>query len=86
MLGVSHPRPTAMIKACGVAEFSADIKLPPDALELAVAHSTQYHAHIKSIDTSVAAKMPGVVGIMTAEDIKGTNRIRMTTPGPARAV
>ena len=44
MLGVSHPRPTAMIKACGVAQFSADINLPPDALELAVytAHSTMH--------------------------------------------
>ena len=27
MIGVSHPRPSAMIKACGLAEFSADIKL-----------------------------------------------------------
>ena len=31
MIGVSHPRPSAMIKACGLAEFSADIKLQ-DAL------------------------------------------------------
>lgn len=80
MLGVSHPRPTAMHKACGLAQFNADIKLPPDAVELAVAHSTQYHALIKSVDTSVAAKMPGVVGIMTAQDIKGTNRIRVYYP------
>jgi aldehyde oxidoreductase len=80
MLGVSHPRPTAMVKACGVAQFGADIKLPPDALELAVARSTQYHALIKSIDTSVAAKMPGVIGVMTAKDIKGTNRIRLIFP------
>jgi aldehyde oxidoreductase len=80
MLGVSHPRPTAMIKSCGVAQFSADIPLPPDALELAIARSNQFHAKIKSIDISVALKMPGVVGIMTAEDIKGTNRIRSTQP------
>ena len=80
MLGVSHPRPTAMIKACGVAQFSADIPLPPDALELALVHSTQYHAKIKSVDTAAALKMPGVVGIMTAENIKGTNRIRFSVP------
>jgi aldehyde oxidoreductase len=80
MLGASHPRPTAMIKACGVAQFSADISMPSDALELAVTRSTQFHAKIKSIDTSVALKMPGVAGIMTAEDIKGTNRIRSTQP------
>ena len=78
MLGISHPRPTAMLKACGLVQFGADIELPRDALELAVARSTEYHALIKSVDTSVAAGMPGVVGIMTAEDIKGSNRIRVT--------
>ncbi len=74
-LGVSHPRPSAMIKACGVAQFGADI-FPDNALELAVVRSTEEHAKIVSIDTSVADKMPGVAGTMTAKDIKGTNRIQ----------
>jgi len=78
-IGVSHPRPSAMIKACGVAAFSADIKLQ-DALELAVVRSTEHHAKIKSINTSEAEKMPGVMGIMTADDIKGTNRIVIIFP------
>jgi aldehyde oxidoreductase len=76
MIGESHPRPTAMIKACGLAKFTADIKLD-NMLELAVVLSTEHHAKIKSIDKSSAEKMPGVVGVMTAEDIKGTNRTRM---------
>jgi aldehyde oxidoreductase len=76
MIGESHPRPSAMIKACGVAQFGADIHLP-GALELAVVHSTEYHAKIKKLDTSQALKMPGVAGIVTADDIKGTNRIRV---------
>ena len=42
-IGVSHPRPSAMIKACGVAEFTADIELP-GALELAAVHSPHAHA------------------------------------------
>ena len=71
-IGVSHPRPSAMLKACGLAEFSADIKLE-NALELAVVQSTEHHALIKSIDTSEAEKMPGVIGVMTAKDIKGNN-------------
>lgn len=75
-IGVSHPRPSAMLKACGRAEFSADIKLQ-NALEVAVHRSTERHAMITSIDTSVAEKMPGVVGVMTAKDIKGTNRIKI---------
>ena len=33
-VGVSHPRPSAMIKACGTAHFTADIRIP-GALELA---------------------------------------------------
>jgi aldehyde oxidoreductase len=78
-IGVSHPRPSAIIKACGVAAFSADIKLQ-DALELAVVRSTEHHAKIKSINTSEAEKMPGVMGIMTADDIKGTNRIVIIFP------
>jgi aldehyde oxidoreductase len=72
---VSHPRPSAMIKACGLAEFSADIKIQ-GAVELAVVRSTEHHANIKSIDTSKAEKMPGVIGVMTAKDVKGTNRIK----------
>ncbi len=74
-LGVSHPRPSSMIKACGVAQFGADIHLD-NALELAVVRSTEEHAKIVSIDTSAAEKMPGVAGTMTAKDIKGTNRLQ----------
>jgi len=79
MMGESHPRPSAMLKACGLARFTADFKLE-NALELAVVHSTEHHAIIKSINAEEAKKMPGVAGVMTAEDIKGTNRIRVIVP------
>ena len=79
MIGESHPRPSAMIKACGLAKFGGDYKMD-DMLEIAAVHSTEFHAIIKSIDTSAAKKMPGVIGVMTAEDIKGTNRIRVIAP------
>lgn len=75
-IGVSHPRPSAMIKACGMAQFGADIKLQ-DPLELAVVLSTEWHARIESVDVSVAEKMEGVVGVMTHRDIKGDNRIKV---------
>jgi len=78
-IGVSHPRPSAMLKACGVAEFSADIKVE-GAAELAGVHSPHAHALIKSINTSAAEKLPGVIGIMTAKDIKGTNRLKFIVP------
>ncbi|HTY82236.1 MAG TPA: 2Fe-2S iron-sulfur cluster-binding protein, partial [Dehalococcoidales bacterium] len=79
MIGESHPRPSSMIKACGLAKFGGDIKMD-NMLEIAAVHSTEFHAVIKSIDTSAAKKMPGVVGVMTAEDVKGTNRLRVIAP------
>ncbi len=79
-LGQPHVRPTAMLKACGLAQFNDDIPLPPDALELAVVRSTVPHAIIKSIDTAAAEQMPGVVGFVRAGDIKGTNRLRQVHP------
>ncbi len=75
MLGVSHPRPSAMLKACGAAHYTADLRVR-GALELAVLRSSVPHARIVSIDVSAAEKMPGVAGVLTAADIKGTNLIR----------
>lgn len=74
-LGVSHPRPTALVKACGTAHYTADFRLR-GALELAVLRSTLPHARIVSIDTEAAKAMPGVAGILTAADIKGTNTLK----------
>jgi len=79
-LGRPHVRPTALLKACGLAQFNDDIPLPEDALEIAVVRSTERHAIIKSIDTSAAERMPGVVGFLYARDIKGTNRLRQVHP------
>jgi aldehyde oxidoreductase len=74
-LGVSHPRPSAMQKACGLAKFSADYYFD-NALEIACAHAFANYARIKSVDISEALKMPGVVGILTEKDMRGTNRVR----------
>jgi aldehyde oxidoreductase len=73
-IGVSHPRPWSMLKACGLAPFAADIVLP-GALELAVVASPHHNARIRKIDTGKAEKMPGVAGVITAKDIKGTNAL-----------
>jgi aldehyde oxidoreductase len=75
MIGVSHIRPTAYARACGTAQFTADIKAQ-GALELAAVRSPHAHALIKSIDFAPALAMPGVAGVLTAADIKGTNRLK----------
>lgn len=74
-MGVSHPRPTAMIKACGTASFTGDIFMP-GAAEIAVVRSPHKHAIIKNIDLKATENMPGVIGTLTAKDIKGTNRLK----------
>ena len=78
-IGLSHPRPSAYIKACGTAAFTADIHLP-GALELVAVRSPHHHADIVSIDASEALTMPGVAGVMTHKDVKGTNRLKYIIP------
>uniref|UniRef100_UPI000AD1D49A 2Fe-2S iron-sulfur cluster-binding protein n=1 Tax=Desulfosarcina cetonica TaxID=90730 RepID=UPI000AD1D49A len=74
-MGVSHPRPSALAKACGTAPFAADINMPGTA-EIVVVRSPHWHAMIKSIDCTAAEAMPGVIGTLTAKDIQGTNRLK----------
>jgi aldehyde oxidoreductase len=75
IMGVSHPRPSAMAKACGTAYFTADYHIK-GALELAVLRSEVPHARIVSIDASQAENMPGVAGVLTAANVKGTNILK----------
>jgi aldehyde oxidoreductase len=79
IIGVSHPRPSSMIKACGLAKFAADYYFD-NALEIACVHCLTRRAKVKSVDYSAAAKMPGVLGIITEKEIKGTNRVRQAVP------
>ncbi|MDP3481011.1 MAG: molybdopterin-dependent oxidoreductase [Desulfoprunum sp.] len=75
--GTKYPRPTALAKVTGTCEYGADLglKLPEETLQLALVQAKVSHARIKSIDTSEAGLMPGVVKIITHKDIKGKNRI-----------
>jgi len=52
----------------GKAKYTDDIKLP-GLLHMAVVRSPYAHANIKSIDTSAAEAMDGVVAVFTGEDI-----------------
>ena len=54
----------------GTAKFTPDVVLP-GMLHIAILHSSHAHARIKGIDTSAAAKMPGVVRIFTGADLVG---------------
>lgn len=71
------PRPSAAAKATGTFDYGADTiaKDLSSFLHLALVQAKVSHANIISIDISEAEKMPGVVKVLTAKDIKGSNRI-----------
>lgn len=74
-------RPNAMAKACGVCDYGDDVELhmPEETLKVELVQPRKYsHAKILNIDCSEAEKMPGVVKIITAKDVKesgGSNRL-----------
>ncbi|KAB1279437.1 Aldehyde oxidase 2 [Camelus dromedarius] len=59
--------------ATGEAIFCDDIPMVDKELFMALVTSTRAHAKIISVDFSEALELPGVVDVVTAEDIPGTN-------------
>jgi len=55
----------------GEAKFTNDLNIP-GALHLAVLRSPYAHARIKSINTSAALAIPGVVAVYTGKDLQST--------------
>jgi aldehyde oxidoreductase len=75
--GSALPRPSALPKVTGLADYGDDLKLkmPEGTAFLAVVLSEVHHAKILSIDTAEAENMPGVMKVMTAKDVKGSNTL-----------
>ena len=75
--GSARPRPSALVKVTGLADYGDDVKLkmPEGTAYLAVVISEVPHAKIISIDTAEAEAMPGVYKVMTAKDVKGSNNM-----------
>ena len=73
--GSRFPKPTAIEKVTGLSEYGGDLalKMPPGTLHLAIVQPKTSHAEIIAIDTKAAEQMPGVVRVITAKDVKGTN-------------
>ncbi|KAK2496717.1 hypothetical protein MC885_008101 [Smutsia gigantea] len=59
--------------ATGEAVFCDDIPMVDRELFMALVTSTRAHAKITSIDSSEALEQPGLVDVITADDIPGTN-------------
>ncbi|WP_027185939.1 molybdopterin-dependent aldehyde oxidoreductase [Desulfovibrio inopinatus] len=82
--GSKYPRPTAVGKVTGTLDYGADLglKLPENTLHLALVQAEVSHANILGVDTSKAKMMPGVHAVLTASDVKGSNRIFGLVQGP----
>ena len=77
VVGLELPRRDALAKATGTTLFADDIPVDNCAY-IKVVRSPFPHAKIISINKSEALKMPGVLAVFTAEDVQGTNILKMT--------
>ena len=68
IVGKSEVRVDAFDKATGRTKYYDDLA-PSDALIVRVKHSTIAHGFVKSVDTSAAEQIPGVVKILTCFDV-----------------
>jgi CO/xanthine dehydrogenase Mo-binding subunit len=74
VVGRSVVRTDALDKALGRAMFTADY-IPKGTAIIKVVRSTQPHALIKRIEKSAAIKVPGVLAVLTGDDVPGNNQI-----------
>ena len=58
----------------GWAQFTADVEMP-GMVYAKVLRSTYAHARLVRVDASRAAKLPGVVAVLTRDDLKGDERL-----------
>ena len=72
VVGQSVVRKDSEVKATGKAVYTGDIRMAGMLYGKAL-RSEHPHAKIKSIDASEALKIPGVVTVLTAQDIPGRN-------------
>lgn len=71
-IGKSIRRNDGVGKVTGATRYGGDMA-GPEVLTVAVIRSPHPHARIRSVDTSAARAIEGVVAVLTAEDVPGTN-------------
>lgn len=73
-IGESVPRRDGVAKVTGSGRFTVDLGMPGMA-HAKVLRSPYPHARIRSIDTEDARRHPGVIAVVTAEDLDGVNLV-----------
>src|SRR5207244_3767366 len=74
VIGTRPMRPDGVDKVTGRAVYGADVTLPRMA-HGKILRSPHAHARIRSIDTSQAERLPGVLAVMTGRDLPATSGI-----------
>lgn len=69
---------SAIKHVTGRAEYCDDIAEPAGTLHAYLGLSTKAHALLRDVDLSAVRSAPGVVGVLTAEDIPGVNDVSPT--------
>ncbi len=69
-LGRSYKRKEDHRLTTGKGQYLADIPLPPRTGHVVLLRSDRAHARIKNVDTTAAKAIPGVIEILTGEDIR----------------
>ncbi len=72
-VGLALPHDSASLHVSGAATYTDDVPEPQGLLHLAVGLSGKAHARIRRLDLSAVKAAPGVVAVMTADDIPGEN-------------
>src|SRR5437867_12002836 len=80
-LGIRRPRTDSLEKVTGATRYAAD-RSRKGLLHARVVPSLYAHARIRAVDATAALAVPGVVAVLTAEDLPITGRgdMRMFEP------
>jgi xanthine dehydrogenase large subunit len=71
--GAPHPHESAHLHVAGEATYVDDIAELDGTLYAALGTSSRPHATLRKIDLAAVRAMPGVVAVLTAQDIPGEN-------------
>ena len=74
-LHVSTPHDSAIKQVAGRADYIDDLVEPEGTLHAYLGLSTKPHADIASMDLEAVRKAPGVIGVLTAEDVPAENDV-----------
>jgi CO/xanthine dehydrogenase Mo-binding subunit len=68
LIGAALPRPDALGKVTGATRYPGDL-IKPGMAHLKVVFAGRPHARVRAIDTSAALQYPGVLAVLTGEDV-----------------